>query len=169
MIACARMARAHGSGMKRTARSVLAVVVAALLALAGWWSQDGAAPRPRSDERGGGAPVATSSDALLRAIEQRRSNVLVEGSGEVVKVLRDDRDGSRHQRFIVGVAPGRTVLVAHNIDLADRVAGLRAGDRVSFAGEFEWNDRGGVVHWTHHDPAGRRRGGWIEHEGVRYE
>lgn len=78
-----------------------------------------------------------------------------------MRLLRDDREGSRHQRCLVDVGGGRTVLVAHNIDLAPRVAPLRVGDRVEFAGEFEWNDNGGMVHWTHADPRGRHRAGWV--------
>ena len=93
----------------------------------------------------------------------------VRGSGTVTRVLSDDNDGSRHQRFIVEVSPGRTVLIAHNIDLAPRVASIRVGDTVSFYGEYEWNERGGVIHWTHHDPRGSHVGGWIEHQGRRYE
>ena len=59
------------------------------------------------------------------------------------------------------VGGGRTVLIAHNIDLSPRVAPLRVGDRVEFAGEFEWNERGGVVHWTHPDPRGQHRAGYV--------
>lgn len=107
-------------------------------------------------------------DALGRAVAAQASGVMVESEGVVVAVLPDDRRGSRHQRFLLEVAGGGTVLVSHNIDLAPRVKGLARGDRVRFRGEYEWNDKGGVVHWTHHDPGGRRPGGWVELEGRRY-
>jgi hypothetical protein len=84
-------------------------------------------------------------------------------------MLADDNDGSRHQRFILEVAGGRTLLIAHNIDLAPRIAGLRAGDTVEFYGEYEWNDKGGVIHWTHHDPNGRHVDGWLKHRGRTYQ
>ena len=116
------------------------------------------------------APAGTTArapSAIDAAFEAGRSDVWVEEEGVVERLLPDDRDGSRHQRFILRLASGRTVLVAHNIDLAERVAGLERGDTVRFRGEYEWNPQGGVVHWTHHDPSGRREGGWIEHRGRR--
>ena len=93
----------------------------------------------------------------------------VRGSGRVARILSDDNEGSRHQRFIVELSPGRTLLVAHNIDLAPRVQSLSVGDTVTFYGEYDWNDRGGVIHWTHHDPQGRHVAGWLEHRGRRYQ
>jgi len=109
-------------------------------------------------------------DALLDdAFTRRLSRVQVTGEGTVVKVLRDDGNGSRHQRFIVRLDSGRTVLVAHNIDLAPRIDGLRAGDTVAFSGEYEWNPKGGVIHWTHRDPRGRHPEGWIQHDGQFYQ
>ena len=110
------------------------------------------------------------SDAILEnAFTQRISRLQVTGQGTVVKVLRDDRSGSRHQRFIVRLDSGRTVLVAHNIDLAPRIETLRAGDTVAFYGEYEWNPKGGVIHWTHRDPRGRHPAGWIKHDGQTYQ
>jgi hypothetical protein len=111
-----------------------------------------------------------SADAVLaEAWEQRRSDVQVLGTGIVDRILPDDRDGSRHQRFVLRLASGQTILVAHNIDLAPRIDALREGDEVEFHGEYEWNAKGGVVHWTHHDPAGRHVDGWLEHRGRTYQ
>jgi hypothetical protein len=105
---------------------------------------------------------------ISAAFNQQRSDVVVECAGRVTRILPDDRSGSRHQRFIVEVGEGHTVLISHNIDLAPRIDELERGDTVAFRGEYEFNDRGGVVHWTHHDPQGRRPGGWLEHDGQRY-
>ena len=99
---------------------------------------------------------------------ENRSGVTVEAEGIVTKVFSDDLKGSRHQRFVVRLESGHTVLISHNIDLAPRVDALKTGDSIAFRGEYEWNDKGGVVHWTHHDPDGRRPGGWLRHEGHTY-
>lgn len=104
-----------------------------------------------------------------QAASSWRAGQQVQGSGAVIRILSDDNDGSRHQRFILELRSGRTLLVAHNIDLAPRISGLAVGDTVSFYGEYEPNPQGGVIHWTHHDPQGRHVGGWLEHRGRRYQ
>ena len=101
-------------------------------------------------------------DSIIgHAFEHRQSGVSVTGEGTVVEVLPDDRDGSRHQRFILKLGSGRTLLIAHNIDLASRIPALKVVDRVIFRGVYEWNPEGGVIHWTHDDPSGRRSTGWV--------
>lgn len=113
---------------------------------------------------------AGKADAALEAAyENHRSDLQIQGDGEVIKVLSDDNEGSRHQRFILRTVSGQTLLVAHNIDLADRIGGLRAGDHIEFNGEYEWNAKGGVIHWTHRDPQVRHEAGWIKHKGRTYE
>ena len=111
----------------------------------------------------------SSDSAIENAFANRISNQQVAGQGTVVKILSDDTDGSRHQRFIVKLQSGQTLLMAHNIDLAQRIHSLREGDTVSFYGEYEWNPKGGVIHWTHHDPQGRHPAGWIKHDGQSYQ
>lgn len=147
---------------------IAALAVAAFYALApapGTSDSPGAAVQP-----GVSAPVRQSDDATIEsAYANRLGNQQVEGQGTVVKTMADDANGSRHQRFIVRLDSGRTLLVAHNIDLAPRIDALRAGDTVAFSGEYEWNPKGGVIHWTHHDPQGRHTGGWIRHDGRTYE
>ncbi len=126
-------------------------------------AQRGEAPAPATDG------TYTSEDALLeRLFGDGVSDEMITLVGEVTRTLPDDNEGSRHQKFILEMATGRTVLVSHNIDLAPRVP-LRRGDTVTLRGEYEWNERGGVVHWTHHDPKDWREGGWIDHKGTRYE
>lgn len=135
-------------------------IVIALLAYGYYQYQDTAPSGPSSME---------AEIALQHAFANGQSDIQVKGAGIVKKLLRDDNDGSRHQRFIVMLGSGETLLISHNIDLAPRIDDLQEGDRVDFFGEYEWNSKGGVIHWTHHDPAGRHVGGWIKHQGKTYQ
>ncbi len=113
--------------------------------------------------------LASGEQQIASAFKNKVSDLQVNSSGYVVRVLTDDEQGSRHQRFILKLNNGQTLLVAHNIDLAPRLKNLRVGDKVEFFGEYEWNNKGGVIHWTHHDPAGRHIDGWLKHRGVQYD
>jgi len=145
------------------ARLIRTLVLLAVM-VAAFWLQSRESARTGSPA----PPTDAGRDVVAEAFRERRGDVPVEVDGRVRRTLPDDREGSRHQRFILDLGDGLTVLVAHNIDLAPRVP-LQPGDRVRVRGEYEWNDRGGVIHWTHHDPRGRRPGGWIRHAGELYE
>jgi hypothetical protein len=122
--------------------------------------------RQASVETQPGSGLESADDgSFIRALESRASGIQLQGQGKVIKVLPDDNDGSRHQRFLLELGSGQTVLIAHNIDIAPRVGSLRVGDMVAFNGEYEWNSKGGVIHWTHHDPGGRHAAGWLRHDG----
>ena len=108
------------------------------------------------------------NDSVAYGFENKLNRHNVTGFGKVKTILKDDLKGSRHQRFILILPSGQTLLVAHNIDLAPRVEGLRKGDRIEFSGMYEYNDKGGVVHWTHHDPDARHAGGWLKHKQRLY-
>lgn len=137
-------------------------VAIALLGLAGVAAGGCTASNPAAE---GGA-----GDAILAAAFRDRVNDLqVRGSGTVARLLADDDEGSRHQRFIVRLDSGQTLLVAHNIDVAPRVDGLAVGDEIAFSGVYEWSAEGGSIHWTHGDPDGDHAAGWLRHDAKTYQ
>ena len=114
------------------------------------------------------------NNAVINQLYQAKNPSIkrqVLGCGTVIKVLKDDNEGSRHQKFLVKIDnyPNITVLIAHNIDLAPRIEGIQAKNPIRFYGEYIYNDKGGVVHWTHRDPASRHQDGWLEYKGEQYQ
>lgn len=110
----------------------------------------------------------TVINKIRRAADSQQSGWWLTTQAKVIKILKDDTKGSRHQKFLIKLAPDVTLLVAHNIDLAPRVP-LSKGDTIKIRGRYEWNNRGGVIHWTHHDPKGRKKDGWIYHDKKYYK
>jgi hypothetical protein len=144
-------------------RQTIIVVLLLVLTLAAFYDRG---HWPFSGDPG---KTASTSEELAQAYENRLSNIPVQGSGVVTALLKDDTSGSRHQRFILRLDNGQTILIAHNIDIAPRVETLKKGDRITFSGEYEWNEKGGVVHWTHHDPRNRHADGWLKHNNRLYQ
>ena len=161
--------------MKRT-KAIVTLVLACLL----WGAHElgileleetGSSRSPATESSpatGSTSTTEASAAEIADAFRTRRSGFMITLDGQVSATLPDDREGSQHQRFIVRLSDGQTLLVAHNIDLAPRVP-LDKNDAVRIKGQYEWNEKGGVLHWTHHDPDKRHEEGWIEHQGKRYE
>ncbi len=105
--------------------------------------------------------------SLADARARQLSNVWIETEGTVKRLLPDDREGDRHQRLLLDVGGGDTLLVVHNIDVAERVP-AREGDEIQVKGEYVWNEKGGLIHWTHRDSDNRQAGGWVRHAGRTY-
>ena len=97
----------------------------------------------------------------------RDTDTWIEDSGFVVRLIPDDEQGSRHQRFVLKLRGNQTLLIAHNLELSPRVP-VGLGDRVAFRGLYEWNEQGGLVHWTHDDPTGMEQSGYVEFRTRRY-
>lgn len=114
------------------------------------------------------SPLSTSDRILARAFKLKTSGFMVKFRGTVIRKLPDDKVGSHHQKFIVRLDSGQTLLIAHNIDLAPRVSRLKTNHTLNIYGEYVWNDQGGVVHKTHRQPDGSKGGGWIRHRGKIY-
>ena len=120
------------------------------------------------------APACAAANADNAAVErdyaERRSTVEVTAQGVVTAVLADDTGPSgRHQRFIIRLAGAtQTVLIENNLDVGQRVP-VATADDVTVHGEYIWNEQGGLIHYTHHDPAPGHEGGWIDRNGIRYQ
>ena len=153
-----------------TKRLSLAATILAVCLLAALWC--GCATTTPSATTPSAAKTAsdnTGDAALARAFSEHAGGLEVEGEGTVSRLLADDTTGARHQRFVVRLDSGQTLLIAHNVDVAQRVEPLQVGDTVSFKGEYEWNDQGGLVHWTHRDPDGSHAAGWIKRGGRTFQ
>ena len=166
---------------------ILLFVVAILV----WWLADGgaqvcadalrrmqgpapaepAAPDPATpaEKPAKAKPAKRKASSAPASPEVLADGLWWEGRGVVERVLPDDTTPPRHQRFFLRDDRGRSLFFAHNVDEAPRVPDLREGDEISFRGEWRDNERGGAMHWTHRAGAGRRKGGWLERDGVRYE
>jgi hypothetical protein len=118
--------------------------------------------------KGAETSAEVSNAEIEQAFKTKKSDVQVSGHGVVIKLLKDDNKGSRHQKFLVKINAQQTLLFAHNIDLAPRVP-LQTGDEISFYGKYVYNPKGGVMHWTHHAPQGDHVAGWILHNGQKYQ
>lgn len=142
-------------------KKIVSLLVLLVAAYAGWDGFD----RPNE----AGSSASQSDRTLAGTIGAYKSGEQIQGSGVVTNILSDDNEGNRHQRFVLRLPSGETLLIAHNIDLAPRLSSLNAGDLVAFNGVYEWNSKGGVVHWTHRDPNGRHEAGWLKHNGRTYQ
>ena len=108
-------------------------------------------------------------EKIQQAFQEQRSNIQVQSRGLIKAILRDDNNGSRHQKIILELSTGQTVLVAHNIDLAPHIENLKQGEIVEFNGEYEYSPQGGVIHWTHHDQQNKHVDGWLKYKGQIYQ
>jgi len=114
----------------------------------------------------GPAPAGQSEVLTAQAQHVRRKELTLEAP--VYKLLPDDTQGIPHERFLLRLANGTTVLVAHDTARAPRVP-VQPGDIVRIHGEYIWNDKGGVIHWTHHSDTPHHPGGYILLNGQKYE
>ena len=106
---------------------------------------------------------------MLNAQYDHLDKVEVTGVVAVKEVLPDDTHGYQHQKFLVELSNGSTVMVANDLTYGTR-APVEPGERITIHGEYIWNPHGGVIHWTHRaDSGSRHEGGWIEVAGKRYE
>jgi hypothetical protein len=110
--------------------------------------------------------------AVYDAWRGHHSYVEVTAQGSAARLLgiRMGPSGA-HEGFILHLrgayGHGLTVKVEDNIDITGPVP-LQAGDDVEVRGEYIYNARGGIIHYTHHDPRGKHPPGYIRVHGRTY-
>lgn len=111
---------------------------------------------------GGGADP---NAAVYDAWRAQRSNVEVTARGSVARLLGIARGPSGlHEGFLLHLSGaaghGLTVRVEDNVDITGEIP-LSAGDQAEVRGEYIYDSRGGLIHYTHHDPRGRHPTGYV--------
>jgi Protein of unknown function (DUF3465) len=117
------------------------------------------------------ASTQTPDDpAVCAAYSAGRSGAEVVASGKVTQIygVRPGRS-SPHEGFLVRLDSGcrLVVRVEVNTDFTGAIP-LQRNEQVVVKGEYEYYPRGGVVHWTHHDPRGRHENGYVVAAGRMY-
>jgi len=146
--------------MKLFPALLLAVIlgIAVLLGVGQYWRS----------QPGTGYEVEPGFATLDRAFLDHRSEFMTEVSGTVVRILIDDRSDPRTQEFVIRLENGQSILIVHDQVAAKRVP-VAIGDTVSVRGLYRWSETGGTLLFTEMDPSPRRRHGWVELEGKRYQ
>ncbi|KND18854.1 hypothetical protein AFK20_11255 [Enhydrobacter aerosaccus] len=93
-----------------------------------------------TDKKRQATNLQCNNAAIIQAYQAKNPSIKrqVLGCGTVIKVVKDDNEG------------------------------IQAKNPIRFYGEYIYNDKGGVVHWTHRDPASRHQDGWLEYKGEQY-
>jgi len=117
-------------------------------------------------------PPNDGNAAIYNAWLTQHSHLEVTASGVIARDLgtRSGVSGT-HEGFLLHLsgASGRglTVRVEANVDFTGLMP-IAAGEPVVVRGEYEFDSRGGVIHWTHRDPRGRHPDGYIQIQNKRY-
>jgi hypothetical protein len=115
---------------------------------------------------------ADPNGAVYTAWRAHESRVEVTAEGSVARVfgVREGPSGM-HEGFLLhlrgSAGHGLSVKVEDNTDITGPIP-LQPGDELELRGEYIYNDLGGLIHYTHHDPSGRHAGGYIQVGGKTY-
>lgn len=106
--------------------------------------------------------------ALVKAVENKQQVKYLQAANMVVvKVLPEDNQGLRHQKWVVKLSSGKTVTAVYNTSMCEEVP-VQVGDVVGLGGHFLWTNQGPIIHWLHKDPKRNRPDGYVELAGKKY-
>ncbi len=115
-----------------------------------------------------GYEVDGGAAVVEKAFYEKQSDLMVEVSGEVVRVIDQVKNNPRHQEFQMRLPTGQLLMVVHKHGFKEWIP-LAARDRVTVRGKYQWTEMGGIIRDTQRDSSLDRMHGWIRHEGERYD
>jgi hypothetical protein len=115
-----------------------------------------------------GYDVEPGVHVVEKAFYDKQSDLMVEVTGEVVRVVRPVKGNEGHQEFQLRLPNGQLLLVVRNTRAGDRVP-LEASDQVTVRGNYRWSELGGVIHGAQRDYSLGRMHGWVELDGKKYD
>jgi hypothetical protein len=111
--------------------------------------------------------VKSDDELIVSAWQQEKSNFHVQFEARVILKLPDEDNYGNAQKFLVVLENGHRLLISHDLEISTRVP-IVVNSLIRVKGEYDWNETGGMVHWTHRDINNERDGGWIELNNHRY-
>ena len=105
---------------------------------------------------------------LADAYLNKKSGMMAEVQGQVTRLIMDEEESARVQKFVICAISGQSRLVTHDLSRSDRVP-VAIGDKVMVRGEYVWSEPGGTLICPTRDNGSGGRNGWIEHKGERYD
>ncbi len=145
---------------KRTPRVIAALIGVAALITAAWWYWQS---RPGPDYE-----VELGFANLENAFYDQRDGFMAEVSGTVARILSANQDDPTYQRFVIRLDNEQSVLIVHNQEAGGSIP-VAVDARVTVRGEYEWSETGGLLKNTHRDLSPKRRHGFVEYDGKRYQ
>ena len=120
-----------------------------------------------------GPTGGNDNGAVYAAWAGHQSHLELVAEGTVARNLGTRRGPSGlHEGFLVhlrgGAGHGLTIRVEDNADITGPIP-IGEGADVRIRGEYIYDPRGGLIHWTHHDPRLRHEPGFVEINGRKYQ
>jgi len=103
-----------------------------------------------------------------KAFYDKQSDLMIEVSGTVVRVVEPVDGNEGHQEFQMRLSNGQLLLVVRNSSARNRVP-VESLDVVTVRGDYQWSELGGVIHGAQRDYSLGRRHGWVEVDGKKYD
>lgn len=117
-----------------------------------------------------GQPEKPDNARVCAAYAAQAERVETIAQGNVLAILGTSSGPSgEHEGFLLKLTGDCDLLV--RVEVNTGITGpipLHRGEKVIVKGQYETDVTGGVIHWTHHDPAGRHVGGYIVAGGKTY-